>query len=604
MLNHPAASCPPSSLLFALALPLAACAGAKEGPGAAEAGSCAAAAVTALGACLDEVSAGQAACVESDGALCPAATGAAASAVAAEATAACPDGEFGALDAASVGARLEAACATEADGLAWRAYGGPQAAVAADPAARACLGVAHRAAAGLVADTLAAVAACVDTAGGCADLDDKRAALAAAAQQTIAGACPDLSGLVAIDTATFLDRAAMQADCALAASLPDPTVLDLRCGPGATGVLGAANPARGEWTRVELPADTYGTICGDGSDYAFWVRLAPEGAPLDRVLVGLQGGGVCVLEEDCTAKFAAYPELFTAAEDEPYFSGLSSTDPAESPFTDYTTVFLPYCNQDVFAGGGVIEDLGALQLPRYGAKNLRVALRMFRDLLWQRMDAEGGAGYRPDQLVALFGGFSAGSYGTLYNYHWVLDDLAWPRTVGFPDAGLALDNGEPLGVRALGAVKVPAWGAQPYLPAYCFDGDCALGEVIAAAMSPRLLQVPEQQLLMLSNQRDEIQMRDAYFSELPPFINVLRRTACETRELPGIHWFLTSVSDESVHVVSVRPETWLAEVDGMVMRDWFAAAVEAPGTLRSHMEEGDFVDAVPGVEPFPCAVGR
>jgi hypothetical protein len=590
--------------LLALALPLAACGGAADDKAGDRAPSCAASAVAALGACVDEVSAGQAAIVEADGALCPAAAGAAATATAADAAAACPDGAFGALDAAAVGARLEAACATEADSLAWRSYGGPHAAVAADPAARSCLTAAHGAAAGLVADTLAAAAACLDAPAGCADLDDQRAELAAEAQQAITGACPDLTGLVAIDPATFVDRAAMQADCALAASLPDPTVLDLRCGPGATGALGDANPVRGEWTRVELPADTYGTICGDGSDYAFWVRLAPEGAPLDRVLVGLQGGGVCVLEEDCTAKLEAYPELFTAAEDEPYFSGLSSTDPSESPFTDYTTVFLPYCNQDVFAGGGVVEDLGSMQLPRYGALNLRVALRMFRDLLWQRMDAEGGAGYRPDQLVALFGGFSAGSYGTLYNYHWVLDDLAWPRTVGFPDAGLALDNGEPLGVRALGAVKVPAWGVQPYLPPYCFDGDCALGEVIATAMSPRLLQVPEQQLLMLSNQRDEIQMRDAYFSELAPFINVMRRTACETRDLPGIHWFLTSVSDESVHVVSVRPETWLAEVDGMVMRDWFAAAVEAPDTLRSHMEEGDFVDVVPGVEPFPCAVGR
>jgi hypothetical protein len=32
-------------------------------------------------------------------------------------------------------------------------------------------------------------------------------------------------------------------------------------------------------------------------------------------------------------------------------------------------------------------------------------------------------GYRADGVKALFGGFSAGSFGTLYNYHWVLDDL-------------------------------------------------------------------------------------------------------------------------------------------------------------------------------------
>ena len=62
---------------------------------------------------------------------------------------------------------------------------------------------------------------------------------------------------------------------------------------------------------------------------------------------------------------------------------------------------------------------------------------MVRDVIWKEMDEQGGQGFRPDQLVAIFGGWSAGAYGTLYNYHWFLDDLQWPRTMAFPDAGLA-----------------------------------------------------------------------------------------------------------------------------------------------------------------------
>ena len=77
---------------------------------------------------------------------------------------------------------------------------------------------------------------------------------------------------------------------------------------------------------------------------------------------------------------------------------------------------------------------------------------------------------------------------------------------------------------------------------------------------------------------------------------------CETRELPGIHWYLTSVSDESVHVVSLRPELWSGEVDGVVMSDFFEQAFTSPETLGSHVEEGDFVTAVPGVEAFPCTL--
>ena len=48
---------------------------------------------------------------------------------------------------------------------------------------------------------------------------------------------------------------------------------------------------------------------------------------------------------------------------------------------------------------------------------------MTRDVLWKKLDEE-GAGYRPDE-VSLFGGWSAGAYGTMYNYHWLVDDLQW-----------------------------------------------------------------------------------------------------------------------------------------------------------------------------------
>jgi len=155
--------------------------------------------------------------------------------------------------------------------------------------------------------------------------------------------------------------------------------------------------------RIDVDGEQWGTMCGDGSGYSFWVKLAPEGKPLDRVLVGLQGGGVCVLEGQCAARLESNPGLFTAADDEPLGAGIASEDPEVSPFYDWTQVYLPYCNQDVFAGGGVIEYPGTLDLPRYGSINLRSAVQMVRDVIWREMDAEGGAGFRPDELIALFG---------------------------------------------------------------------------------------------------------------------------------------------------------------------------------------------------------
>jgi hypothetical protein len=274
----------------------------------------------------------------------------------------------------------------------------------------------------------------------------------------------------------------------------------------------------------------------------------------------------------------------------------------ESPFANWTKVLLPYCNQDVFTGGGVVEDLGELQLPRYGGVNLRVAIQMVRDVIWKLMDEQGGDGFRPDEIITLFGGWSAGGYGALYNYHWLLDDLQWPRTAAFPDAGGALDNGSLAGVRGLGAIKIPAWGVRNYLPSYCFAGDCAVGPVLYEAASPRLKQVPEQQFLILSNPKDNTQQGDAFFEDEAFWINTMRQSYCDTRDLSGINYYYTSISDESIHVVSIRPELWQGAVDGEVMRDWFWRAVTEPDTIQSRVEEADFVEAIPGVEPYPCEV--
>jgi hypothetical protein len=290
-------------------------------------------------------------------------------------------------------------------------------------------------------------------------------------------------------------------------------------------------------------------------------------------------------------------------DDEPPEDGIMSNDPELSPFANWTKVFLPYCTQDVFIGGGVVESFEALDLQRFGALNVRAAVRVTRDLLWGEMDAQGGDGYRPDELVALFGGWSAGSYGTIYNYHWVLDDLLWQRTAAFPDAGLGLDNGETIGVRTFGSVLIERWNALEYLPPYCFAGDCAVGPDSFAAIAPRLRQVPEQQVLVFSNQRDQIQQHDSFFGEDEAlFINTMREAYCDTKDLNGIQWYLTSESGESTHVVTLRDAFYTGEVAGIAMRDWLWGAVTEPDVVVDRAENGDFSTAVPGVDPFPCAL--
>ena len=602
-------------LTFPFALGIAGCS--SDSGSETVAKSCAEAASDGVRECIGLVNAAWADCYADSNAPCAsddANVGVALSQLQTAVEESCSDGEFLSLSVDALVGRLQNSCRSEADSIAWRTYGGPQGAVypTASSGEKSCLRSAHQAVSTMVDGALTAIDDCL--AGESCDaatVEAARQALADAAVTEVEGACGDtsLEEVIAVNPEIYVDRAAQQVDCITATSHAETSPLALSCGPSNTDF----DATRGEWKQIVVDGDKWGTLCGDGSAYAFWVKLAPEGEPLDRVLVGLQGGGVCVLENQCADRIVSNPGLFNAMDDDPYGGGIASEDPEVSPFTKWTQVFLPYCNQDVFAGGGVIEYPGTVDLPRYGSINLRSAVQMVRDVIWKEMDAEGGAGFRPDELVALFGGWSAGGYGVLYNYHWFLDDLLWPRTAAFPDAGGALDNEQPFGVALLGAVKIPVengWAMLPNLPPYCFEGDCAVGPVVYNAISPRLKQVPEQQMLITSNPYDDTQRRDAFFTgPAEPseedwraiWINKMRSDYCDTKDLNGINYYYTSVSDESIHTVTLN-DLWLGSVDGEVMSDWFVRAVTDPDTLQSRVEEANFVNDVPGVMPYPCEV--
>jgi len=514
----------------------------------------------------------------------------------------CSDDGLHSLSVDALVARLQTSCMSETQSIGSRTFGGPHGVVWAEALAdqRTCLRTAHEAVSAVVDGALLGANDCL-AADECdaSALDAATQTASATAVSEIETACDStpLDGLIAVSPATYVGRAMQQVDCMVATAHPDTAPLTLSCGPSNVDM----DPPRGEYMQVIVDGDKWGTLCGDGTDYAFQIRLAPEGEPLDRLIIGLEGGGVCFFEEDCTARMESNPGLFNAQDNEVTETGVGimSNDPEENPFANWTKVYLPYCNQDVFAGAGVVEEFG---LPRYGAVNARSAIQMVRDLLWKLMDEEGGDGFRPDEIITLFGGWSAGGYGALYNYHWLLDDLQWPRTAAFPDAGGALDNGGALSVRTMGFTLIPSWGALPNLPPYCFSGDCAVGPFIYEKSAPRLKTVPEQQFLILSNQKDLTQQGDAFFMDEDHWINTMRRDYCGTKDLNGIHYYYSSESMESVHVISIRPEFYEGEVAGIELRNWLAGAITDPDGVIDIAEEGTFVDDIPGASPFPCQV--
>ena len=93
-----------------------------------------------------------------------------------------------------------------------------------------------------------------------------------------------------------------------------------------------------------------------------------------------------------------------------------------------------------------------------------------------------------------------------------------------------------------------------------------------------------------------------FFTEEDLWNNTLRESYCETKDLPGIHYYLSTDSDQSIHVISIRDNFWKGAVDGETLEDFFWRAATEPDTMVDRAEEGDFVEKVPGTRPFPCAV--
>jgi hypothetical protein len=524
------------------------------------------------------------------------------------ATATTVAGAYGAQTGpADLAARLGTACRQQATSLVARTFGGPHAAVlnAAPDDTKACLDATYFQAEKLGSAILKAQRSCIGKAhaGGACDVAGTNAAIAAAtakAETAIAAHCTALETAVGLTPAQLLARTAAQARCATATASIDTGPLALDCGPRS----GIPVPPRGQWVQVVLDEATWGTRCGDGSSYAFWLRLAPAGQPLGKIVTDMQGGGVCVFESQCTSVPA---RLFNALDDDQPDGGYLSTNPAVNPFSDRTMLFMPYCTQDVHIGGGSTSVFPSLTVHRFGAVNARAALSYLRDVLWAAMDADEPGGWQPDDLEVFFAGESAGGFGVEYNYHWMLDDLGWPKTTAVPDSALALDNGTPLSVASLGLLVSGTanpfgWNVKTTLPPYCLAGNCGVGPVIQTATSPRLTG-PFQQILNLSNQVDDGQVGTTFFSTTPQWVNAMRTAYCSMKGTPGIHYYLPGIPTP-IHTMLRDDDRFTGmAADGVTVRDFVSAAMANPASVVDRVDAGAAIDAAyPGVLPFACAV--
>ena len=533
-------------------------------------------------------------------------------------------------------ARLQTACASETQSLSSRTFGGPHGVVWAEAppvAAEDCLERPHRTIAELMDAVLSARNECLASEScDAAALEMEELALRGAALAEIRESCDHLAFFIAIEPDEYVRRTLAQLDCLTAVAHDDVDPLSLSCGPGAVERDPPPAPEASGYMKVVLDSEVYGTGCGgdephypSDNPYAFYIKPAPEGYPVENVLIQLEGGGACVFDAEeplpghagCYTRYLEDPTLFEAQTTPDTLGiGIMSDDPTVSPFANWTKVFLQYCTQDLHMGDGVTNYFANYDFTvhRFGAHNLRAALGYVRDLVWKTLDEQGGEGYRPDLLKVAFAGFSAGGIGSLYNYHWVLDDLQWPHTAAIPDSALVLDNthNDFWNYRTLSSLVLPhegpyGWGAVANQPPYCFGPDCTILPVLLKAHDPRLGAVPEQQYMLISNQNDEVMMRSTFFDRETTyeqgrvnFINAGRQAYCETRDLDFVNWYFMPFP-ESLHSTSLEPYFLnTVSVGNQTMMSWMGDVFSSPEGVANRVEEGDLSYYYPGVDFFPC----
>jgi hypothetical protein len=204
---------------------------------------------------------------------------------------------------------------------------------------------------------------------------------------------------------------------------------------------------RDVWRNV-LPAGAPG--CSQGTPYSFWAK---EGNPT-KLAVIFAGGGACWTGENAALYGKPFYRPFAGLEGDPSnLGGVFNTNNPENPLADYTMVYLPTANGDVFLGDSVtvydVPEMGGqpadkINILHKGYDNAVCALDwMFKTY--------------PDPKTVTVMGWSAGATASPIYTHIVAQHYPDASVTHFADGGGAYRVGEKL------APLFKSWGTANVL---------------------------------------------------------------------------------------------------------------------------------------------
>lgn len=131
--------------------------------------------------------------------------------------------------------------------------------------------------------------------------------------------------------------------------------------------------AQTNWTKVLPGGDS---LCGDGTEFAFWHRTG--NADNNNLLVVMEGGGACWNNSTCTAGTGATSIAADASPDESP-TGVFNLTAERNPFKDWNMVFVPYCTADLHWGNQTVEYNQNLTIHHNGFNNSMAVLSWIKD---------------------------------------------------------------------------------------------------------------------------------------------------------------------------------------------------------------------------------
>jgi hypothetical protein len=210
--------------------------------------------------------------------------------------------------------------------------------------------------------------------------------------------------------------------------LPNPASFDDGFSPGAYY----------QWQTIKLAPST-GAVCGNGSQYKFFVNRVPN---TRNTIIYMEGGGACWDYPSCSGQAGVLGARNPNGIPDDYMSLLNPSTSLVSPFVvrvhpwssvktqNWNMVYVPYCTGDVYSGDkvAVYTDPNGQGAPlvwhHNGVRNTQAVVAWIKNNL-------------PRATQMLSTGCSAGGIGSLNSYAHLRRDLAPTRGFLINDSGPA-----------------------------------------------------------------------------------------------------------------------------------------------------------------------